>query len=397
MLIIFAVLFGLMWFGLERYYRRNWSRDLFTSLQFSVGQVYAGEEFMLTETIENRKRMAVSVLEIGFHVSRGLEFLDAENVVVSDKNYKRDLFSILGRERIKRSYRVRAKSRGRYLLSAIECKSPSILHLHMYFGGNAYEEEDTEFYVFAPKTDIRELLTTMETMLGTVESSRRVFEDPFAFAGIREYTLQDPQKNINWKASARTGNLMVNTFTSVKSQDVAVYLDVEDSFILRHHELTEEGISVAATLMRALRRTGREGRLYINTDVVPAHAGDTERRAFGLKGTQGVASPCGRCFRVKNDEKSLREMEVYLTRDFDEEKVFSFGKLLEDRIPGENADLLVLISANAGRERETSIPELSPEVKSRCLFVVPYLPSADDREKPEGRIYGIRTVGRQVS
>ena len=372
MLIIFAVLFGLMWFGLERYYRGNWSKDLFTSLQFSVGQVYAGEEFLLTETIENRKRMAVSVLEIGFHVSRGLEFLDAENVVVSDKNYKRDLFSILGRERIKRSYRVKAKSRGRYLLSAIECKSPSILHLHMYFGGNSSEEDDREFYVYAPKADIRELLTTMETMLGTVESSRRVFEDPFAFAGIREYTLQDPQKNINWKASARTGELMVNTFTSVKSQDVAVFLDVEDSFILRHRELTEEGISVAATLMRALRRTGREGRLYINSEG-------------------------GRCFRVKNDEKSLREMEEYLTRDFDEEKVFSFDQLLEDRIPSENADLLVLISANAGRERETSVPELSPEIKSRCLFVVPYLPSSSGEGKPEERIYGIRTVGRQVS
>ena len=165
---------------------------------------------------------------------------------------------------------------------------------------------------------------------------------------------------------------MVNTFTSVKSQDVAVFLDVEDSFILRHRELTEEGISVAATLMRALRRTGREGRLYINTEG-------------------------GRCFRVKNDEKSLREMEEYLTRDFDEEKVFSFDKLLEDRIPTENADLLVLISANAGRERETTVPELSPEIKSRCLFVVPYLPSSSGEGKPEERIYGIRAVGRQVS
>ncbi len=372
MLIIFAVLLGLMWFGLERYYRGNWSRDLFTSLQFSVGQVYAGEEFLLTETIENRKRMAVSVLEIGFHVSRGLEFLDAENVVVSDKNYKRDLFSILGRERIKRSYRVRAKSRGRYVLSSVECKCPSILHLHMYFGGNAEEEEDREFYVYAKRADVRELLVTMETMLGAVESSRRVFEDPFAFAGIREYTLQDPMKNINWKASARTGELMVNTFTSVKSQDVAVFLDVEDSFILRHRELTEEGISVAATLMRALRRTGREGRLYINSEG-------------------------GRCFRVKNDEKSLREMEEYLTRDFDNEPVFPFGKLLEDRILDEKADLLVLISANAGRERETSVPGLSPELKRRCLYVVPYLPVSSGTEKPGEWIHGIRTVGRQVS
>ena len=369
MLIVFVLLAGLFCFGLERYYRSHWSRELYTTLRFSVGQVYAGEEFLLTETIENHKKLPIPILEIGFHLSRGVEFLNAENVVVSDQIYKRDLFSLSGRERIRRSYRVLAKKRGKYSMSAVECKAPSLLQLHLYYSGKEQEKEDTDFYVYAASADVRDLEETMETVLGDAESSRKVYEDPFAFSGIREYTLQDPQKNINWKASAKSGKWMVNTFTSVKTQEVAVFLDIEDSFILRRQELTEESISVAATLMRLMLQRGREACLYVNTEG-------------------------GRSFRVKNRDTDLKNMEEYLTQDFDTKPQIPFIKMLSDRLPHVKADLLVLISANAGREREPMELDLPQEVKERCLWVVPY-PAG--KEKPEPFIRGIRTRGRQVA
>lgn len=46
---------------------------------------------------------------------------------------------------------------------------------------------------------------------GVLEEDGGMVEDPFAFAGMREYDGTDPMNRINWKASARSGNLMVKS------------------------------------------------------------------------------------------------------------------------------------------------------------------------------------------
>ena len=97
-----------------------------------------------------------------------------------------------------------------------------------------------------------------ERMLGTLQCAKRLYEDPFAFRTIRDYTTDDPMKAINWKASAKTGTLMVNTFDSALSQKAMLFLDVEDSGILKYQDLVEESISIAASLARRLLRRGIE-------------------------------------------------------------------------------------------------------------------------------------------
>lgn len=78
--------------------------------------------------------------------------------------------------------------------------------------------------------------------------------------------MDDPMKSINWKASARTGALMVNTFDSVRSQKAMIFLDVEDRGILRYEDLVEESIALAATLMRRLLRQHIEVGFVYNGD-----------------------------------------------------------------------------------------------------------------------------------
>lgn len=107
-------------------------------------------------------------------------------------------------------------------------------------------------------TDVSEIMTVCERMLGTLQCAKRLYEDPFAFRTIRSYTTDDPMKAINWKASAKTGALMVNTFDSVQSQKVMIFLDVADTGILKQEALVEENIAIAATLARKLLRQSVE-------------------------------------------------------------------------------------------------------------------------------------------
>ena len=89
-------------------------------------------------------------------------------------------------------------------------------------------------------------------------------EDPFAFAGMREYDGTDPMNRINWKASARSGNLMVNLQNSTYSPRVACFVDVEDVTMWKHMEIHEEAIRLAASLLRSVLKKGIPASLYTN-------------------------------------------------------------------------------------------------------------------------------------
>lgn len=251
-MLLGALLVGAVW-GI--YYRCQWAKDVTVRLWFETDAVYAGQETKLYEVIENRKRMPVPVLEVGFHTRKELDFADVENTNVSDYLYKRDVFSVLGRKKITREIPVKCTKRGRYLASDVDITTHTLLYRKHYSKAVGTE---AEIYVYPKMTDVSEIMTVCEHMLGTIQCARRLYEDPFAFRTIRNYTTDDPMKSINWKASARTGSLMVNMFDSVQSQKAMIFLDVEDTGILKYEDLVEESIALAATVMRRLIRQNIE-------------------------------------------------------------------------------------------------------------------------------------------
>ena len=46
--------------------------------------------------------------------------------------------------------------------------------------------------------------------IGEVRLTHRLFEDPTRIAGVREYQQGDPLNRIHWRATARTGTLVLN-------------------------------------------------------------------------------------------------------------------------------------------------------------------------------------------
>lgn len=255
-MIIVLLLGMLLVSGLwEFYYKYQWSRQVTVRLWFETDAVYAGQETKLYEVIENRKNMPVPVLEVGFHTRKELDFADVENTNVSDYLYKRDVFSVLGRQKITREIPVKCTKRGRYLASDADITTHTLLYRKHYSKAIGTE---AQIYVYPKMTDVSEIVTVCERMLGTLQCAKRLYEDPFAFRTIRNYTTDDPMKTINWKASAKTGSLMVNTFDSAQSQKAMIFLDVEDTGILKYEDLVEESIALAATMMRRLLRQNIE-------------------------------------------------------------------------------------------------------------------------------------------
>ena len=190
-MLLGALLVGAVW-GI--YYRCQWAKDVTVRLWFETDAVYAGQETKLYEVIENRKRMPVPVLEVGFHTRKELDFADVENTNVSDYLYKRDVFSVLGRQKITREIPVKCTKRGRYLASDADITTHTLLYRKHYSKAVGTE---AEIYVYPKMTDVSEIVTVCEHMLGTLQCARRLYEDPFAFRTIRSYTTDDSMKSIN--------------------------------------------------------------------------------------------------------------------------------------------------------------------------------------------------------
>ena len=88
--------------------------------------------------------------------------------------------------------------------------------------------------------------------MGAVEKNTYLNPDIFEFRGIREYDTHDTMNMINWKASARTGQLMVNQYKETMCQSVCILANVEPEGMLKQELLSETTISMASGLAQYL-------------------------------------------------------------------------------------------------------------------------------------------------
>ena len=348
MISVFLAGLLVVFLGWTFYYRRHWRDGIRVELSFGQDFLYAGEQTFITEKIENAKRLPVPILAAAFQIRKEIQFLDLENTAVSDFTYKRDVFSVLGNQRIIRKLPVECKKRGYYQIEKVDFTTYSLFHTWLY---TMEQPEEKALYVYARRTDVSGLVLSCEKMLGARQCGRRLYEDPFAFRGIREYTIRDPMKTINWKASAKSGELMVNTFDSTLTERVMIYLNVADEGIIKHENLIEEGISVAATLAQKLIGKGMEVGIGLNAE-----------------GEKFWISPAGGRGQLTSIERMLAELDA-------KDKVVPFSDILaemqEDTMP-------VFISRNTdgagraiaefiGKEREGIwvVPVTATEIAER--------------------------------
>ena len=128
MFILLLAILLLLLLAWNTYYRRHWYRQVDVTLDFDRTSVYAGEQVELTEVITNRKKLPLPVLEVGFHTRKELVFQDTENTNVSDYIYKRDIFAVLGRQRITRKIPILCQKRGYYKVEEADITAFSLLY-----------------------------------------------------------------------------------------------------------------------------------------------------------------------------------------------------------------------------------------------------------------------------
>ena len=365
-LFVLGLLFLMVFWNI--YYAAHWSRNLTVSLNFVQNYVYMGDQAQMTEKIENHKKLMLPILEVSFHMDKRLLFHDYENTSVSDFVYKRDIFALLGYQRITRKLTLDCTRRGYYRIDQSYLTSFSILHKKRF---SIERPANTELYVYAARVDVSDILVICERLMGNIQCAKRLYEDPFAFSSIREYNISDPMNTINWKASARTGELMVNTFESTLTEKVMIYLDMEDSTIIKYEYLIEDSVSVAASLSQKFISRGMEVGLCINTEPIADVSADSNVITI---------EPAG-------GKKHLSNIEQTLAKCKSTEKSMPFSSL-----PASPEDTVIIIISKNFTQNQSAIEEFISK-KKQAILVVSHMKNDTFNVKMSGNI---RLIIREV-
>lgn len=262
MLILALVLFLLYWIK-TLHYKKYWKENFQVEIAFSEDQAGEGDSLFLFETAVNKKKMKLPAICVKFAASRYLCFEDMESGTVSDHFYRNDVMSVEGFQKVRRKLRFTCKKRGLYRIRQAELVSYDLLCTQTFVHKL---EVDATLCVYPSLLDIQRLVPVFRHMNGGLTTRFPLFEDPFAFAGVREYTPQDSMRRIHWKASARMGSWQVKTTEYMASTPVVILLNLESPGVFTPVDLLEDSIRIAYSLVYYMCSNGIRTRLVVAGD-----------------------------------------------------------------------------------------------------------------------------------
>lgn len=221
MLFAWIVIGTLLLFVLQReLYLRKWDRGLFIDFHFTERAVNEGESVGIVERSVNRKLLPLPFYGYEYKVKRNYSTFSTDG---SDAMTLKRKLALPARRAAANRAKLQGLLRGVYAVGEVKLSSTDLFHtLRLERGQDCY----AYMTVYPAKIPAQKLALPVRLLLGSVTTRRMAQEDPFALKSIRPYEIYDSPRIINWKASARTGELKVNQFEYTTDEALLILLDM---------------------------------------------------------------------------------------------------------------------------------------------------------------------------
>jgi uncharacterized protein (DUF58 family) len=212
--------------GLSRY----WSRRLFDRVRFTSTmrerRTFIGESVLMDVHLENEKplplpwyewrvglieALPVEGEEMGASASPGLSWLIRRGAL--GWYAKHDW-----------TFTVRPAERGFHPFGMSTLRSADLLGV---FPRTLTDERPQHLVVYPRVFSFEELGLPSERPFGERKGGNRIFEDPLRIAGLREYRPGDPLRRIDWKATARSGDLQSRVYEPSATQQLYLMVNID--------------------------------------------------------------------------------------------------------------------------------------------------------------------------
>jgi uncharacterized protein (DUF58 family) len=191
---------------------------------------------------------AVERLDVLLELPAGLEMEDGDNPST--------LRLVEGEERLL-SLRLRCARWGAFRIGRIRVRA------HDHFGMFRHEttiDARQPLKVYPTEEAVRSLLRPSETQVFSGNHVARQKAEGIEFADIRQFVAGDRVRHVNWRATARRGELWVNVHHAERNADVVIFLDVFAEARRGERSTLDPALRAAASLAaRYLRQRDRVG------------------------------------------------------------------------------------------------------------------------------------------
>jgi len=224
---IFIIMFVLVILLVQYYSKRNALKGIKYDYRFSKKLIEINEPTELISTITNESHRFVPFIRMDEAFPKGVKPLNKNVFVREDTmglgylHYDSTIY-LMARSKLQRKLKLTFEQRGLYVFGG------AILHGGDFLGFTEKRDKFHEFreiVVYPKAIEASQLQQIMGGFLGDISVRRFIMEDPVLTIGTREYTGREPLKQISWKHTARTNQMMVKQFDYTTEMVVTVFLD----------------------------------------------------------------------------------------------------------------------------------------------------------------------------
>ncbi len=239
-------------------YKKLVFKGLTINRKFNPGGAFPGDALTLEFTLINNKMLPVSWLDVKQVFPIGLNFNNESMVSSLGKEqfiHRLNLY-ILPFQKVTRKYLLRAEKRGFYEIKGIDMETTNLFGTEKYY---AQINAPAFISVYPKLRDLKDSIMIASSFQGENMVKRWIMEDPLTILGIRDYQSSDNLKNVNWKATAKYGELKVNTYAYTADTKAIILYNLEANDEIwkgQSYDEVEKTIEAAASLIQLLIRQG---------------------------------------------------------------------------------------------------------------------------------------------
>lgn len=309
-------------------YQKFWNRNLTAKVSFTEKAIMEGEPVSIEEMLTNDKMLPLPWVHLKFQVRANgkTAFFESE------------LFHILFHQRIFLRRERMVSQRGIYRIFGLD-----LISYDLFLSTKLVEtvQSDARIVVYPSLVQAEKIRIPYENLMGDVITRRFSQEDPYQFKGIRAYQPEDEFKRINFSASVRNGEWLVNTYEYTLQPRVRLVLLCDRTANLSNESEYERALHLAGTLALMVEEQGIPVAVTSNgmeTETgkelqIPAGCSEDHIRGVleGLAGldTTVIARSCLEVLEEIEKERGEDDFIVILTPYRREELVRKYLELTE--------------------------------------------------------------------
>jgi uncharacterized protein (DUF58 family) len=266
-ILILAILTIIFFIG--EFTRKKGFDNLKISRTIDKDRMSPGEEFTLTTTIENNKRLPISFLTLSEKMPVAIEFVSDSNMSTEgDHLWHLSKYNISWYERKRRIYKLKCNQRGAYILRDINV---TVGDLFGFSAETSLREDFLEFLVYPSLISFNNFQFANTNFQGDNYVKRWIHKDPLYIKGIREYNVEDRMKDIHWKSSLKMDKLMVKEYDFTSDRELTILVNGqcgEPYWGAIQPVIIENAIKVAASLASIAIKEGVPTGMWTNCQLV---------------------------------------------------------------------------------------------------------------------------------